>query len=178
MCVVKATKIDFFFSVDLYMEETVDVLKLFEKDCMETYRNAHVILENSGIEPRLANLEKKTDTLLEMFEDAPDDSANWGEDITTDKAFYNTSSSSSDDENETRLKLPGKEQMKPGASRVQTAKAIRGNHQIQQDISKLKIELERLESKRENDVDKLEKQIQSGHQKLEALILTLLKQNK
>ena len=89
------------------MEETVDVLKLFEKDCMETYRSRHVILENSGIEPRLANLEKKTDTLLEMFEDAPDDSANWGEDITTDHKFYNTSSSSSDDENESKLKIPG-----------------------------------------------------------------------
>ena len=160
--------------MDLYMEETVDVLKLFEKDCMETYRNKHVTLKESGIEPRLANLEKKTDTLLEMFEEAPDDSANWGEDITTDKAFYHTSSSEEDEhENDGNGKLKVQE-MKFGASRVQTAKAIRGNFQVQQDISKLKIELERLESKRESDVEKLTEQIQSGQQKLEALILSLL----
>ena len=45
----------------------------------------------------------RTDTLLEIFEDAPDDNANWGEVVDTDKKFYHTSSSSagasSSDEN-------------------------------------------------------------------------------
>ena len=44
----------------------------------------------------------RTDTLLEIFEDAPDDNANWGEVVDTEKKFYNTStseSSSSSDEN-------------------------------------------------------------------------------
>ena len=45
----------------------------------------------------------RTDTLLEIFEDAPDDNANWGEVVDTEKKFYNTStsesSSGSSDEN-------------------------------------------------------------------------------
>jgi hypothetical protein len=40
---------------------------------------------------------------LEIFEDAPDDNANWGEVVDTEKKFYNTSSSAnssdSSDEN-------------------------------------------------------------------------------
>ena len=48
-----------FISVDLYMEETVSILKLFEKDCMETYRSNNAQKQESGIETRLAMLEKK-----------------------------------------------------------------------------------------------------------------------
>ena len=33
----------------------------------------------------------RTDTLLEIFEDAPDDNANWGEIVDTEKKFYDTS---------------------------------------------------------------------------------------
>ena len=32
---------------------------------------------------------------MEIFEDAPDDNANWGEVVDTEKKFYDTSSSSS-----------------------------------------------------------------------------------
>ena len=50
----------------------------------------------------------RTDTLLEIFEDAPDDNANWGEVVDTDKKFYHTSSSSagasSSDENNSTQK--------------------------------------------------------------------------
>ena len=113
-----------------------------------------------------------------MFEDAPDDSANWGQVISTDKALYDTDSSDSDNDNpdaKPKTRLLGVEEMKPGASRVQTAKAIKGSFQVHQDISNLKVELERLEARRESDVDRLEKQIQSGNKKIEDMLSKLLK---
>jgi hypothetical protein len=38
---------------------------------------------------------------LELFEDAPDDTANWGEAVSTEKKLYKTSSSDSDDNTST-----------------------------------------------------------------------------
>lgn len=49
-------------------------------------------------------LSLRTDQLLELFEEAPDDQANWGEVIDMDKKLYETDSSSdSDDDVEKEL---------------------------------------------------------------------------
>ena len=51
----------FFFSnlVEEYMHETVTMLKLFEKDCMETYVAHEAKTKENSIDERLAVLEKK-----------------------------------------------------------------------------------------------------------------------
>ena len=50
-----------FFSnlVEEYMHETVTMLKLFEKDCMETYVAHEAKTKENSIDERLAVLEKK-----------------------------------------------------------------------------------------------------------------------
>ena len=50
-----------FFSnlVEEYMHETVTMLKLFEKDCMETYVAQEAKNKENSIDERLAVLEKK-----------------------------------------------------------------------------------------------------------------------
>ena len=55
-------------------------------------------------EPILSNSIKyfyfRTDQLLELFEDAPDDTANWGEAIDTQEKLYKSSSDESSSESD------------------------------------------------------------------------------
>ena len=104
----------------------------------------------------------RTDHLLEMFEDAPDDNANWGRSVATDKKFYNTdddsSSDSSSDEAFQKIntdvkeifhdnkkskkkkvrKSKEKENVRPTISRAQTAKALKNTHDVQRDVKDLR----------------------------------------
>ena len=98
----------------------------------------------------------RTDQLLEMFEDAPDDDANWGRSVATDEKFYNTDSStnSSSDEVFQKIKKDAKddkkskkkkvrkskekESVRPTISRAQTAKALKNTHEVQRDVRDLR----------------------------------------
>ena len=94
-----------------------------------------------------------------MFEDAPDDNANWGRSVATDEKFYNTddssSSSSSSDEifqktnradtevkkskkSKKVRKSKEKESVRPTISRAQTAKALKNTHEVQRDVRDLR----------------------------------------
>ena len=137
----------------------------------------------------------RTDTLLEIFEDAPDDNANWGEVVDTEKKFYNTStsesSSGSSDENgkkENNLdvkpvrslnslsaKNPKNINM-PAISRAQSARALRSHHEVQREIVELKGQLDRVEEKRHNDIDRLENQLVESNKKIESMLQQLLGQ--
>ena len=133
----------------------------------------------------------RTDTLLEIFEDAPDDNANWGEVVDTEKKFYNTSSSSSSSDengkNENNLdvkpvrsltlsaKNPKNIHM-PAISRAQSARALRSHHEVQREIVELKGQLDRVEEKRHNDIDRLENQLVESNKKIEAMLQQLLGQ--
>ena len=54
-------RIWYFFSnlVEEYMHETVTMLQLFEKDCMDTYVAHEAKTKENSIDERLAVLEKK-----------------------------------------------------------------------------------------------------------------------
>lgn len=119
----------------------------------------------------------RTDHLLEMFEDAPDDNANWGEVVETGKKYYKTasdaSSSSSDDEDDkksesktvkTRLTQP------QPVSRVQTAKVMRMNHEVLKDLNDVRDQVEQLELRRSNDVERLEKKFSETNAKLDQIL--------
>ena len=91
-----------------------------------------------------------------MFEDAPDDDANWGRSVATDEKFYNTDSSSNsssdevfqkvnknakDDKKSKKKKVrksKEKESVRPTISRAQTAKALRNTHEVQRDVRDLR----------------------------------------
>ena len=133
----------------------------------------------------------RTDTLLEIFEDAPDDNANWGEVVDTEKKFYDTSSSSSSsDENgkkENSLDVKPVQRMTlsaktpqninmPAISRAQSARALRSHHEVQREIVELKGQLDRVEEKRQNDIDRLENQLVESNKKIEAMLQQLLGQ--
>ena len=133
----------------------------------------------------------RTDTLLEIFEDAPDDNANWGEVVDTEKKFYDTSSSSSSsDENGKKennldvkpvrsLTLSAKNPKNinmPAISRAQSARALRSHHEVQREIVELKGQLDRLEEKRHNDIDRLENQLVESNKKIESMLQQLLGQ--
>ena len=133
----------------------------------------------------------RTDTLLEIFEDAPDDNANWGEVVDTEKKFYNTSTSeSSSDENGKKennldvkpvrsLTLSAKNPKNinmPAISRAQSARALRSHHEVQREIVELKGQLDRVEEKRHNDIDRLENQLVESNKKIEAMLQQLLGQ--
>ena len=49
----------FLILVDTYMIETLNILKLFEKDCMETYRNEEKKKHAESMESRIDMLQKK-----------------------------------------------------------------------------------------------------------------------
>ena len=136
----------------------------------------------------------RTDTLLEIFEDAPDDNANWGEVVDTEKKFYDTSSSasssSSSDENGKKennldvkpvrsLTLSAKNPKNinmPAISRAQSARALRSHHEVQREIVELKGQLDRVEEKRQNDIDRLENQLVESNKKIESMLQQLLEQ--
>ena len=133
----------------------------------------------------------RTDTLLEIFEDAPDDNANWGKVVDTEKKFYNTStesaSSSSSDENVNKDRLTTSANNKvarndnkiiPPVSRASSARAARSHHEIQREITELKDQLERVEQKRNNDIDRLENQLVESNKKIENMLQELLTQQK
>ena len=114
-----------------------------------------------------------------MFEDAPDDNANWGEVIDTEKKFYKTStdsdSSSSSDETSTK-KTKNELSTSPlrPVSRIHTAKTQRMNHEVKRELNDVKGQLERLEQRRMNDIDRLEMKITENNQKLEQLMSQVL----
>ena len=128
---------------------------------------------------------------MEIFEDAPDDNANWGEVVDTEKKFYNTSSSSSSSDengkNENNLdvkpvrsltlsaKNPKNIHM-PAISRAQSARALRSHHEVQREIVELKGQLDRVEEKRNNDIDRLENQLVESNKKIESMLQQLLGQ--
>ena len=102
----------------------------------------------------------RTDHLLEMFEDAPDDNANWGRSVATDKKFYNTDDSTSDSSSDEVFqkintdikeifhdkkskkkkvrKSKEKENVRPTISRAQTAKALKNTQDVQRDVKDLR----------------------------------------
>ena len=136
----------------------------------------------------------RTDTLLEIFEDAPDDNANWGEVVDTEKKFYNTSTSaSSSDSSDEKGKKENNLNVKPvrslthsaknpkninmpAISRAQSARALRSHHEVQREIVELKGQLDRVEEKRHNDIDRLENQLVESNKKIEAMLQQLLGQ--
>ena len=126
---------------------------------------------------------------MEIFEDAPDDNANWGEVIDTEKKLYDTStetSSSSSDENSKKEKLTvnavkskqNSNKNIPPISRAQSARAARSHHEVQREITELKDQLERLEQKRNNDIDRLENQLIESNKKIENMLLQLIAEQK
>ena len=48
-----------FLSVETYIKETVEMLKLFEKDCMDTYVALEAKTKENSVDERLGVLEKK-----------------------------------------------------------------------------------------------------------------------
>ena len=129
---------------------------------------------------------------MEIFEDAPDDNANWGEVVDTEKKFYDTSSSSSSSDengkkennldvkpvrsvNSLSAKNPKNINM-PAISRAQSARALRSHHEVQREIVELKGQLDRVEEKRHNDIDRLENQLVESNKKIEAMLQQLLEQ--
>ena len=130
---------------------------------------------------------------MEIFEDAPDDNANWGEVVDTEKKFYDTSSSSSNSSDENGKKennldvkpvrsvnsLSAKNPKNinmPAISRAQSARALRSHHEVQREIVELKGQLDRVEEKRHNDIDRLENQLVESNKKIEAMLQQLLEQ--
>ena len=47
------------FSVDTYMKETIETLRLFERDCMTTFINDEAKNKEDTLERRLNRLEEK-----------------------------------------------------------------------------------------------------------------------
>ena len=45
--------------VDLYMQETIETLRLFEKDCMQVFLLEEDDKKHSSLEQRIRNLENK-----------------------------------------------------------------------------------------------------------------------
>ena len=48
-----------YISVDLYMQETIETLRLFERDCMLAYVSEEANKRQSSMEQRIQNLEEK-----------------------------------------------------------------------------------------------------------------------
>ena len=70
-------------NLDLYMQETIENLRLFEKDCTSIFVSAEESKEHNSLEKRIQNLENKTNQILEIFDEAPDDGSDWGRPIST-----------------------------------------------------------------------------------------------
>ena len=113
-----------------------------------------------------------------MFEDAPDDNANWGEVINTEEKLYQTTSSDSESESKSdsdeNLKINdiGKEKLSllTGISRAQTAKSLRNQHETRRELNDLKNQLESLELKRMDDIARLESQLETSNRKIEHML--------
>ena len=71
------------FSVELYMQETIENLRMFEKDCTSIFVSAEESKEHNSLEKKIHNLENKTNQILEIFDEAPDDGSDWGRPIST-----------------------------------------------------------------------------------------------
>ena len=48
-----------FVSVDLYMQETIETLRMFEKDCTSIFVLREEAKEHNSLENRISNLENK-----------------------------------------------------------------------------------------------------------------------
>ena len=64
----------------------------------------------------------------------------------------------------------------PAISRAQSARALRSHHEVQREIVELKGQLDRVEEKRHNDIDRLENQLVESNKKIEAMLQQLLGQ--
>ena len=113
-----------------------------------------------------------------MFEDAPDDNANWGEIINTEEKLYKTTSSDSESESKSdsdeNLKINDIEKEKrsllTGISRAQTAKSLKNQNETRRELNDLKNQLESLEQKRMDDIARLESQLESSNRKIEHML--------
>ena len=56
---IKIYEINIFLLVETYIKETVEMLKLFEKDCMDTYVALEAKTKENSVDERLCVLEKK-----------------------------------------------------------------------------------------------------------------------
>ena len=61
---------------------------------------------------------------------------------------------------------------------MQSARAARSHHEIQREITELRDQLERVEQKRNNDIDRLENQLIESNKKIENMFQQLLTQQK
>ncbi len=157
-------------NLDAYMEETVTMLRLFEKDVMDAYLVQESAKKVSSLDARLETLEKKTDSLLEMFENAPDDNANWGNVVSTEDKLYKTSSDSSDTEAEEEPEAKLRVKTPQPVSRAQTAKALRAQTEVRFELNSLKDQLERLELKRQNDMERMEAKVEANAKNIENIV--------
>jgi len=84
-------------NLDLYMQDTLEALELFEKDCLNEFLHDQVQNENSKMENKMEKVEGRLNKLLELMENTAEShsSWDWGEHIHT---IQHSSDSSSDED--------------------------------------------------------------------------------
>lgn len=68
----------------------------------------------------------------------------------------------------------GREQVRPSLSRVQTARSARGQYELKKNLDQLRDQLEQMEQRRVNDLDRLEASIDMNNRRLEEMLLKYL----
>jgi len=143
--------------------ETLATLRIFERDLMSTFLENEREVVEASLETRIDNLEKKTDQLLELFEEAPDDQAAWGQTFEANEKLYNTDTtseeSSDEDENEggkkkgrrrrVRTSVP---EVNPKTARISTARGARAQKRVEAQLDSIRSQLDRMREERDRTV--------------------------